>query len=370
MSIAIQCSGCQVRLTLGDDRAGNQFPCPRCATQISVPAPVPVPTASAKAAPKEPILSFDCPHCSIRLKARLRSSGKRFNCPNCKRSVPVPTSPQQQTQSAPSQQAPPPLPPPVSLDFDPTDPTEDSDEYIPSLRRRREVGWHQLWRGTSLALAGIALVCYFLPWVRYAAVVPAPNAFVAGELGLHQDLRFGNQSGLRMRDGGIEFEFGTQSGMEATFALISLQPALERWAKIEMKQTEVEWRRAGKNPTVEWIKRGKPYMAPWLLVLPLLMLLSGLSAMTSAPTRGACWMIFVSAFAALLVLVVQFGIAGSPAVRAIYDEMAREGGHGAGAALVLSLLLAVRYTPWFWLVVLSLITKCVLQLIALNRGSR
>jgi hypothetical protein len=221
----------------------------------------------------------------------------------------------------------------------------------------------------SLALAGVVFVCYFLPWVRYAAVVPAPNALVAGELGLPADARFGNQSGLRIRDGGIEFEFGTQSGMETTFALISLQPALERWAKMEMEVTEAEWRRAGKNPTVEWIKRGKPYMAPWLLVLPLLMLLSGLSALTSAPTRGACWMIFVSALVTLLVLAAQFGIAGSPAVRAIYDEMAREG-HGAEAALVLSLLLDVRYTPWFWLVGLSLISTCALQLFALNRVSR
>ena len=43
-------------------------------------------------------------------------------------------------------------------------------------------------------------------------------------------------------------EFASQSGLQVTFALASLHPALDRWVKMEMAQTEAEWRRKGKNP--------------------------------------------------------------------------------------------------------------------------
>jgi hypothetical protein len=37
VAIVIHCPGCKTRLTLGDDRAGQCFDCPRCNTQVAVP---------------------------------------------------------------------------------------------------------------------------------------------------------------------------------------------------------------------------------------------------------------------------------------------------------------------------------------------
>lgn len=41
MAIVVICPSCKVRLTLGDDRAGTIFSCPRCAAAISVSASTP-----------------------------------------------------------------------------------------------------------------------------------------------------------------------------------------------------------------------------------------------------------------------------------------------------------------------------------------
>lgn len=41
MAIIILCPDCKTRLTLGDDRAGETFECPRCDTAITIPMPLP-----------------------------------------------------------------------------------------------------------------------------------------------------------------------------------------------------------------------------------------------------------------------------------------------------------------------------------------
>ena len=46
MAILAVCSGCNVRLTLGDDRAGDRFECPQCDAMIKVPGGVPTAPAS------------------------------------------------------------------------------------------------------------------------------------------------------------------------------------------------------------------------------------------------------------------------------------------------------------------------------------
>lgn len=59
MAIQITCSACNVRLSLGDDRAGDRFECPQCDATIKVPhpegqsapKPAPAPKPTAKPAP-------------------------------------------------------------------------------------------------------------------------------------------------------------------------------------------------------------------------------------------------------------------------------------------------------------------------------
>jgi hypothetical protein len=46
MPITLLCPGCKTRLTVGDDRAGTTFNCPKCSTAISVPVVVPAPAPS------------------------------------------------------------------------------------------------------------------------------------------------------------------------------------------------------------------------------------------------------------------------------------------------------------------------------------
>ena len=61
MAIVVFCPGCKTRLTLGDDRAGETFECPRCDKPISVPMlvvppapPPPVPRGKATPPPLPP----------------------------------------------------------------------------------------------------------------------------------------------------------------------------------------------------------------------------------------------------------------------------------------------------------------------------
>ena len=45
MSLTIVCPVCATRLTVGDDRAGATFECPRCDAAISIPLPASPPPA-------------------------------------------------------------------------------------------------------------------------------------------------------------------------------------------------------------------------------------------------------------------------------------------------------------------------------------
>lgn len=47
MPISVSCSACNVRLTLGDDRAGDRFECPNCDAIIKVPGPSQPPARAA-----------------------------------------------------------------------------------------------------------------------------------------------------------------------------------------------------------------------------------------------------------------------------------------------------------------------------------
>ena len=49
MAIVVFCPGCRVRLTLGDDRAGTTFGCPKCKTPISLPRAAAADTAAVRA---------------------------------------------------------------------------------------------------------------------------------------------------------------------------------------------------------------------------------------------------------------------------------------------------------------------------------
>ena len=62
MPLALLCPGCKTRLTVGDDRAGTSFVCPRCTPSISVPvvakappsAPPPLPPRAKPPTPAPP----------------------------------------------------------------------------------------------------------------------------------------------------------------------------------------------------------------------------------------------------------------------------------------------------------------------------
>ena len=125
-----------------------------------------------------------------------------------------------------------------------------------------------------------------------------------------------------------------------TFALVSLQPALERWLKLEMEESEAKLRKQGKNPLDEWLKRSKPYMAPWLLLYPLALGIAMMVALVSRPASGPCLTIGTLAVGTGLLLLIQFGMFGPPAVSAFYDQVVKEG--SPGAALLVSLVLDIR----------------------------
>jgi len=94
MSIVVYCPGCKTRLTVGDDRAHDQFECPNCDELIRVWAL----TQTQPAAEPEPELAFDDrPTRSQRSsrdfeddydddeddRPRRRSRRRRGGCPYC-----------------------------------------------------------------------------------------------------------------------------------------------------------------------------------------------------------------------------------------------------------------------------------------------
>jgi hypothetical protein len=218
-----------------------------------------------------------------------------------------------------------------------------------------------LWRAITLTALGVSFLCFFLPWVRYSIVIPFPRQLIDSRMRDPLEVEFGNKSGVRISRDRVEFEFASQSGLQTTFALFSLQPALDRWVKMEMEKTESEWRQAGKNPMDEWLKRSKPFMAPWLLLYPLALGIAGFVSLVSRPGNGSCLTVGGLVCTTGLLLLVQFGMFGPPVVSAFYDHFAKEG--SPGAAFLLSLVLDVRYTFWFGLAVFGIVVAIVTQVV-------
>lgn len=290
-------------------------------------------------------------------------SGSAITCPKCRQQVTVPEADEKPPLGLPVSPAPsanpaPPSGPASDFDFDPEEDEEGDYETYRRRKRRRASGGF-IWRAITLAPLGVAMLCFFLPWVRYSIVIPFPRQLVGAREPI--EAGFGNQSGLQVRRDRIEFEFASQSGLQVSLALASLQPALDRWTKMESEATEAKWRKSGRNPLDEWLKRSKPYMAPWLFLYPLALGFGMFITITSRPTVGSCSAVGASSMITGLLLLVQFGGFGPPAVGAFYDELAKNGNHEA--ALIASLVLDVQYTFWFWLAVLCIVAASVAQIV-------
>lgn len=227
MSIQIVCTSCHVRLTLADDRAGDLLDCPRCDTPIRVPSPAPNapppeanPVAITPAQPKptspptRPI-KFLCPHCRVTMTIEREKSGSAITCPKCRQQVTVPEEDEKPPLGLPVSPAPsanpaPPSSPASNFDFDPEEDEEGDYETYRRRKRRRASGGF-IWRAITLAPLGVAMLCFFLPWVRYSIVIPFPRQLVGAREPI--EAGFGNQSGLQVRRDRIEFEFASQSGL-------------------------------------------------------------------------------------------------------------------------------------------------------------
>lgn len=201
-------------------------------------------------------------------------------------------------------------------------PLDDEFDYEPAhVRRRRRINRATtMWRAATIPALVISIICYFLPWVAYNILIP----------------------GLGLRERSIEF--ASQSGMEASFALVTLHPALEAAAKTEVARQEIKWLSEGKSPFKEWMKRSRPYLATWLALSPLCLLCACLWVLVSQPEVGSCLTVLTLSGVSGLIIAIQFGIFGPPALAAFYEQL---GAVDGPTALVASLLIDVRYTTGF-----------------------
>ncbi len=124
MPIVLLCPGCKTRLTVGDDRAGTTFGCPRCATPISVPV-------VESATPPVPMIRFPCPDCGKKLKAPDGAAGRSGRC-SCGASFVVPV-PEVETCPTPT-----PARRPASPPYEIVDEPEPDEEPDPNYRPRRK----------------------------------------------------------------------------------------------------------------------------------------------------------------------------------------------------------------------------------------
>lgn len=152
MAIVVCCPACKVRLTMGDDRAGDRIDCPNCDSPIRIPGPspapppipsppTPAPLPPAPPSPKAggPPIEFLCPHCRSRLTIARKKAGTVVECPRCNGRVTVPTP----VEAAPEGiliDEPSPTPPPIDFDTHPVPPPLPPplhDDEDPTPRRRR-----------------------------------------------------------------------------------------------------------------------------------------------------------------------------------------------------------------------------------------
>lgn len=93
--IVTQCSNCQTKLKVDDEKIGKKVKCPKCATVFVVapaddapkaaapqPAPKAAAPASAPAAAPDKIVA-QCTNCQAKLKVDTEKIGKKVKCPKC-----------------------------------------------------------------------------------------------------------------------------------------------------------------------------------------------------------------------------------------------------------------------------------------------
>ena len=90
--IVTQCSNCQAKLKVDDEKIGKKVKCPKCATVFEVApvddapkaAPQPAPKAAAPAPPSAPEkIIAQCTSCQAKLKVDPEKIGKKVKCPKC-----------------------------------------------------------------------------------------------------------------------------------------------------------------------------------------------------------------------------------------------------------------------------------------------
>ncbi len=91
--IVTQCSNCQTKLKVDDEKIGKKVKCPKCATVFEVapvddapkaaaPAPKAAPQPAPKAAAPDKIIA-QCANCQAKLKVDAEKIGKKVKCPKC-----------------------------------------------------------------------------------------------------------------------------------------------------------------------------------------------------------------------------------------------------------------------------------------------
>jgi DNA-directed RNA polymerase subunit M/transcription elongation factor TFIIS len=170
MSIVINCPKCEIRLTFGDDRAGENLECPKCSNWLKVPSP------STPKKPSDSIpIHFLCPRCRASMRIAGKKVGTEVNCLKCGQLIIVPEplikalvgipidpfAPKPLPIAKPTRPAPKPLPlPPPAPDRTPA-----VSRPIPLFRRRPRsgivdaVGWMHIVIGViNIIFAAIILL--------------------------------------------------------------------------------------------------------------------------------------------------------------------------------------------------------------------
>lgn len=90
--IVTQCSNCQTKLKVDDEKIGKKVKCPKCATVFEVApmddapkaAPQPAPKAAAPVSSSVPEkIIAQCTSCQAKLKVDAEKIGKKVKCPKC-----------------------------------------------------------------------------------------------------------------------------------------------------------------------------------------------------------------------------------------------------------------------------------------------
>ncbi len=134
MPIAFGCHQCGKQLQARDEFAGRRLKCPGCGTILTIPggaaaAPPPMlqesppPPPSSPAAPA--VVTFVCV-CGRRMKARIADAGSEVECPDCSRSLVIPSEDTDVPPVAP--------PPPAAVQEEPAEEQNGQPEPIPELQ--------------------------------------------------------------------------------------------------------------------------------------------------------------------------------------------------------------------------------------------